>query len=155
MIRGPVVARLDPECWCDWVGSDTGGWTMTERDVLCPVHFTRPWWCPTRLAPVLRYWRHAARDPEHGQLTFRQWGDSRRGHWVEHGWWLNPTLWGLGVEWADDWRRHKYGGDGGVMWLAFQVGPFSWSVGLHQPYVEPPAPKPSYTIRPGADLSGL
>lgn len=159
-MSGHYLTTIPDGCTCDYTTQRIPGephipaYLDGEPDPLCPVHFPGPAWLPDWVNNAVRFWRLAVRDPEQGQLTFGQWGDYKRRH-VEHGWWLTPTTWGLGLDVHDDWRRDRYAGEGGQVWLLVQVGPLSWSVSLHQPYVEPVRPVPPYTIRPDADLTGL
>lgn len=142
-MSGHYLTTIPPDCTCDYHEQRIPGephipaYLDGEPDPLCPVHFPGPLWLPAWVNNAVRYWRLTTRDPEQGELTHRSWGDYRRRH-IEHGWWLTPTTWGLGVEWSDDWKRYAYTGEGGLVWLAVQVGPFSWSLRLHQPHIEVP-----------------
>lgn len=89
------------------------------------------------LMSVLARWRAASEDPEQGELTSHTWGDYRRRH-VEHGWWITPPDWGLGVEVSRDLRPTPYVGEGGRVSFLVRLGPLCWGVSLIQAYIERP-----------------
>lgn len=100
-----------PRLWCDMV-------TAAGMKALA-----LPW----RLAAR---WMDTKANPENGELTHGGFGPYDRHH-VEHGWWLLPEQWGLGIAIERiDWKPAAY--DGHLV-LLVHVGPFSWSIALHQP----------------------
>lgn len=121
----PVVAAVDPECWCDWVGSDAGGWTMTVPHDCCPVHFVRPWWCPEWLGQVVLRWRQAAADPERGELTAGT--VEVQGRDVVHGWWLSPHDWTLGL------AVSRMPGEDVRGTAVIHLGPLGWGLSVYAP----------------------
>ena len=63
-------------------------------------------------------WRAAAEDSSHGELTYASHGQWDRTQ-VEHGWWVTPGDWGLGIGFMDDWAYGRRA-------FTVEVGPFAW-----------------------------
>lgn len=130
-MSGHYLTTIDPNCSCDYTPvrdpaePQLGSWLEAEQDDLCPVHSRLPAWVPDWLDATIRFWRRAARDPERGELTARQWGDPPR--YVTHGWWLNPTVWALGL----DFDYETFSGETRRT-FGLAVGPLSWSINYHR-----------------------
>lgn len=86
----------------------------------------------TVLAKVIETWKEAKADccGEKGQLTFGGTG-AYDGMHTEHGWWLTPRSWGLGV--AVDKLDWLPGGYDGRICVLIHLGPLSWDFSLCQP----------------------
>lgn len=85
------------------------------------------------LVKVIETWLAAREDAERGELTYRQHRDASDPFWIEHGWWLTPADWSLGV--SIGWEHCSPLWEGRYS-LVVEVGPFTWHVSIVQPREE-------------------
>jgi hypothetical protein len=71
---------------------------------------------------LIKTYLAALQDPEQGELTNKAHGDYD-GRYLEHGWWVAPRDWSLGVtvNWQKWLGRRQFS-------LLFAIGPFAWAV---------------------------